>query len=91
MVACDSDPNKVILLDQNGRWLSTVKSVEMKFDIGQPITVTCMMYEGVIKPSKPQIKSWQLVQLKTVPVAEFNQMLDTLQSDAEAIKSMLSK
>jgi hypothetical protein len=89
VIACDSEPNKIIVLDATGKWLHTVKSVEVKFDIGHPVTITCQMYEGVLRPSRPETKSWRLAQLKTVTEADFQQMIDNLQTDPEAIRALL--
>lgn len=91
LIACDSQPNKVLVLDSTGKWLSAVKSVEIKFEIGQPVVITCTLYEGYLKPTKPQVKSWQLAQMKTVAPTEFQQMVDSVQSNPDAIKDMLKK
>jgi hypothetical protein len=90
-IVCDSQPGKMLVLDSSGKWLSSVKSVEMRLEPGQPALVTCVMYEGTLKPSKPQIKSWTLSQIKSVSAAEFQQMVDAVQSNPEAIKEMLKK
>lgn len=91
LVVNDSHPSNIIALDDNGKWISSVKAIEMKFEIGAPVLVSCTMYEGVIKPSKPLIKTMTLAQLKTVSALEFKTMIDNLQTDPEAVKTMLMK
>lgn len=91
LVSCESQPNKVIVLDSTGKWVSTVKSIEIKFDIGAPATLVCVCYEGNFKPTKPQVKSWNLVQIKTVGAAEFQQMVDAVQGNPDAFKDMLKR
>lgn len=90
IVTCDSQPSKTIVLDSDGKWISNVKSVEVKFDIGgSGGIITCVMYDGLIRPTKPTVKSWILGQMKTVPAAEFQQLIDNLQVDPEAVKAFL--
>lgn len=89
LIVCDAKPGQVIVLDQNGKWISSVKGVEIKFDVGKSPTITCVIYEGLFRPSNPQTKTWVLAQMKTVASSEFQKMVDSLQTDPEAIKSML--
>jgi hypothetical protein len=91
VIACDSAPTKVIILDQAGKWIPSIKQVEVKFEIGSPATIVCVMYEGAIRPTNPVTKTWGLAQLKTVPATNFQQMIDTLQTNPDAIREMLKK
>jgi len=91
VIVCDSQPSKMLVLDSTGKWMSTVKSVDVKVEIGQPATITCTLYEGYLKPTKPQVRTWQLAQMKTVTATEFQQMVDAIQSNPDAIKDMLKK
>jgi hypothetical protein len=89
LIVCDAQPARVILLDANGKWVPTVKSVEIKFDLGGVNTITCVLYEGPLKPTAPIIKTWVLSQMKSVTAVEFQKMIDSLQSSPEAIKTSL--
>jgi hypothetical protein len=91
VIACDSNPSQVIVLDAQGKWISGVRNVEIKFDIGQPASLQCQVYEGSLKPTKPLIRSWKLTQIKTVNSVEFQQMIDELQHNPDGIKSLLRK
>jgi hypothetical protein len=91
VIVCDSNPSRVIVLDSQGKWISGVRTVEIKFEITQPATLQCLVYEGSIKPTKPPIKTWKLAQLKSVPTAEFQKMIDELQENPDGIRSMLKK
>ncbi len=91
VIVCDAKPGQMIVLDGDGKWVPSVKGIEIKFDVGQSPTLTCTIYEGQFKPSRPQMKSWTISQMKTVSNAEFQRMVDSLQTDPEAIKSMLKE
>ena len=88
-VVCDGKPGQMIILDSNGKWVPNVKNIEIKAEIGNQAVITCTIYEGVLKPTRPNVKSWTLSQMKTVTNSEFQKLVDSLQSDPEAIKSML--
>ncbi len=91
-IICESQPDRVIVLDSTGKWLANVKIVDIKLNVGSPIapaaTMSCTMYEGQVKPSEPQVKTWRLIQLKTLSAHEFQQKIDSLQTDPNAIKTM---
>ncbi len=91
VIVCDSAPNKILVLAQDGKWMPSVRSIDIKVAIGEPATITCTMYEGSIKPTTPKVKVWQLSQMKTVPNADFQQMVDDLQTNPDAIRAMLKK
>jgi hypothetical protein len=67
----------------------SVKEIDIKFEVGKEASITCTIYEGVLKPSRPVTKTWTLAQMKTVSATEFQKMVDSLQTDPNAIKSLL--
>lgn len=92
VIVCDSNPEKWLVLDSDGKWIHAVRSIEVKLEIGKSTPrAICTMWSGPIRPTNPEIKTWDLSQLKTVSPTEFDQMVDSVQSDPEAIKKRLSK
>lgn len=91
VIVCDANPNQMIILDSNGKWLSSVRNVEFKIDINNSATITCIMWNGPIRPTNPKIETWQLSQLKSVAENDFKSIVDSLQKDPEAIHNMLMK
>ncbi len=91
VIACDAKPGQVLVLDTSGKWLSGVKEIDIKFEIGKEASITCTIYEGVLRPSRPITKTWILAQMKTVSSTEFQKMVDLLQKDPDAIKSLLKE
>lgn len=90
LIVCDSAPNKIIILDDTGRWIHRVKEAEIKIDGSSTSTVKCLMYEGAFRPSQPETKTWRLSQIKTVSDVDFQGMIDGLQTDPEAVKKKLT-
>jgi hypothetical protein len=88
LVICDSSPSKIIVLDDTGKWLHRVRDTEIKIDGSTPI-IKCTLYEGHYRPTSPEIKVWRLNQIKTVSETEFQNMINKLQSDPEAVKKIL--
>ena len=86
IIVCDAKPDQILLLNNNGVWLQTVRSVDIKFSIDIPPTVTCTMWSGPYRPTNPEVKIWGLSQIKSVNITEFQDMVDSLQSDPEAIR-----
>lgn len=90
LIVCDAQPNKVLVLDSNGKWIPNVKGIELKLDIGAgSVVVSCTIYDGIVKPSKPQIRIFTVTQMKTTNAVEFQQLIDDLQSNPDAIKNFL--
>jgi hypothetical protein len=87
VIVCDAKPSQWLVLDSTGKWVSGVRSVEVTLTIGSATpTVKGTLWSGPIKPKNPQVKTWKLVQLKSVTEAEFQEMLDSLQTDSDAIR-----
>ncbi len=91
VIVCDSAPGKVIVLDKDGKWISTTKAVDVRFIIGHEATISVVIYEGIVKPSKPEIRVWHLAQLKSVSALEFQKMVDNLQTDPTAIGATIKE
>lgn len=91
LIVCDSAPNRILILDDAGKWMHRVKETEIKIDSNQSSTVKCLMYEGAFRPSRPESKTWRLSQVRTVSDAEFQALVDNLQTDPEAVKKMFAK
>lgn len=89
VVICDSSPDRIIVLDELGKWVHRVKEAEIRIE-GQVSTIKCLMYEGTFRPSNPEIKVWKLIQIKSVPDAEFQSLIDGLQTDPDAVKKKFS-
>lgn len=86
LIICDTDPGKFIVLDDAGLWLPDVKSADVIINIGNPATIRCTMYAGLIKPTNPLVRSFMLVQIQSVPLTDFQKMIDGLQRDAAFVK-----
>lgn len=92
IIVCDAKPGQILVLDSTGTWLSTVRDAKIEFIIGENTPkVTCTMWSGPLKPTKPDVKSWDLAQLKSVTDAEFQKMVDSLQVDPEAIRRRVTE
>ena len=81
MIVCDESPDKYIVLDQDGKWLPTVKNAQIRFDLGKAPMMTCTMYSGIYVPTNPDVKMWRLAQMRSVSMAEFQRTIDSLQSN----------
>lgn len=85
IIFTDSNPDQLIVLDENGKWLPTVKSVTITMTLGTPATCSCTLWNGFFKPTNPAKKTWPLKQARSVPAAEFQTMIDKLQKDELAV------
>lgn len=91
VIVCDSKPEKLLVLDAAGKWIPSVQSIEVKLEIGRTTPkAICTLWSGPIKPTKPEVRTWDLAQLKSVSSSEFDQMVDQVQSDPEAIRKRLT-
>lgn len=86
LIVCDSDPSQILVLDSTGKWLPDVKEAEVVVKLGRPAQLKCILWAGNIKPSKPAILSWDLAQIQSASLEEFQGMVDGLQSDPTFIK-----
>lgn len=91
IIVCDAKPDQILLLNNSGVWLQTVRSVDIKFSIDIPPTVTCTMWAGPYRPTNPEVKVWGLSQIKSVNITEFQDMVDSLQTDPEAIRRRVAE
>jgi len=85
MIVCDAKPGQLLVLNEKGEWISTVKAVEINMEIGKKATVSCTMWSGQFKPTNPDSKTWELQQLRSVSAAQFQTYIDKLQVDPAAI------
>lgn len=90
ILMCDASPEKVIVLDTSGRWISKAREIEIKLGGGGMAAVKCVMYEGAYKPRNPLVKTWKLGQISTVSENRFQEMIDNLQNDPEAVKKLIN-
>ena len=81
MIFCENQPDKVILLDNTGKWIPDVKSVSISLEIGKPAKCIATIWKGFYKPSNPETKVWELKQAKSVDSDTFQQYIDKLQSN----------
>lgn len=91
VVLCDARPGQLLVINSEGKWLAGVRSVEIKSEVGKDATISCQMWDGPIRPSRPQVKTWTLAQVKTIPQTEFQRLVDSLQTDPDAIRSFLKQ
>lgn len=93
VVTDETNPGKIIVLDTNGKWLPTVREIRQETTLitGQNPTVVCVMYEGTYRPTQPSVKTWQLMQSKTVTSHEFQRLVDDLQTNPDALKSTIKR
>ncbi len=91
VVLCDARPGQLLVINSEGKWLTGVRSVEIKSEVGKDATISCQMWDGPIRPSRPQVKTWTLAQVKTIPQPEFQRLVDSLQTDPDAIRSFLKQ
>jgi len=90
IVVCDANPSQILILDEDGKWIDTIRSIELSFVMGQRPNVKCTMWSGPFKPTVPDVKVWNLAQLKSVSEDEFQQMVDSLQTDPEAVRRRIA-
>lgn len=91
LIVCDSDPTKIIVLDNSGKWMNNVKAANVSMKLGQPTSLECIMWDGPFKPSNPSCLTWELLQLQSMSAVEFQKMTDGLQSDPLFIKKIQDK
>lgn len=81
VIFADSSPDKIIVLDDSGKWMPNIKAINIEMAIGKKPTCSCTMWFGYYKPSSPIIKTWPLRQAKSIPPEEFQSTIDNLQMD----------
>ena len=90
VIVCDAEPGQMVVLDSNGVWLSSVRTVEITFTIGAANPkAKCTMWAGPIRPNNPVVENWNLAELKSVAAEEFQEMLDSLQTNPEAVRDRM--
>lgn len=89
LIICDTNPSKVIVLDDTGKWMHRVRETEIKID-GNTM-MKCTMYEGYYRPSSPEVKTWKLAQIKTVSETEFQTMINSLQISPDAVRKQMAQ
>ena len=89
LLVCDTAPSKIIVLDDNGKWLHRVKEAEIKID-GTTASIRCTLYEGHYRPTSPDIKIYRLSQVKSISESDFQTLINNLQDDPTAVKRFLS-
>ena len=90
VIVCDAEPGQMVVLDSNGVWLSSVRTVEITFTIGASNPkAKCTMWAGPIRPNNPVVENWNLAELKSVAAEEFQEMLDSLQTNPEAVRDRM--
>jgi hypothetical protein len=87
LVLCDAAPGQLIVLDSQGNWIPDVKSVSITIGIDNKSEMTTVAYVGVIKPTNPKTKTYELVQVKSVSKQQFTGIIDGLQSDPAYVKN----
>lgn len=92
VIVCDAKPSQWLVLDSTGKWIPSVRAVDVTLTIGDNAPkATCTMWSGPIRPKNPIVKNWTLAQLKSVTEEEFSEMLDSLQDDPEAIRRRIAE
>ena len=81
-----TSPNKIIVLDDDGKWIPQIKSVNIKMAIGEAPVCVCTMWNGFFKPSKPAVAEYPMKQARSVTEKEFQTMIDELQANPFAIR-----
>jgi hypothetical protein len=88
-IICDAEPSKFIILDQDGQWVPDVHSAVFTFEPNKTAEITCTIWVGPYKPTKPTEKTWKLEQMMTVPKDQFSKYVDELQADPKAVAKTL--
>jgi len=89
-IICDSEPSKFIILNQDGQWIPDVQSAIFAFESNKTAEITCIIWVGPYKPTKPTTKTWSLDQIMTVSKDVFDKYVDDLQKDPGAVAKSLA-
>lgn len=86
LIVCNNNPQKFIVLDNDGNWTPDVREAVIKLKIADDASMECVSFVGLIEPSNPKRVSWHLLEMKSVSDEEFQQMIDGLQADRGFLK-----
>lgn len=76
-----TDPSKVLVYDEQGKWLAGIREVKIDLTIGEGITAKCTSWKGVMRPKSPKVKTYPVKEVRSVSATEFEEKLDELQSE----------
>ncbi len=82
VIVNSDDMSKILVVSVDGRWVHEARAVTIDTTIGsnKPAKIRCTMYKGLFKPTKPEVKTWELKELMTASNADFQRILDGLQA-----------
>lgn len=77
LAVCEGDLRKIVVLDEEGRMMSDVRSIHLfSSRTGEPPVVVCKTYSSWFEPTVPKVKQWPLLSLRIVSLVEFQQLVD---------------
>lgn len=76
------DMSRILVVSSDGRWVHEARAIIIDSTIGspKPAKIKCTMYKGLFKPTKPEVKTWELKELMTITSSDFQKILDGLQA-----------
>jgi hypothetical protein len=87
LVMCDAVPSQLIVINSNGEWIPHVKSVIINININGVTELIAKSYKGVIEPSNPETKTYELAQIKSISQQQFTAIIDGLQQDTSYVRN----
>lgn len=81
VVVNQDEPSQMLVVTSDGTWVSDAREVKItaKLGTGENPIVECTIYKGVLKPSKPTIRTWKLNGFIVAKDQEFQRILDGIQ------------
>jgi hypothetical protein len=80
LVINKANPNHIIVVTSDGRWLADVKEVQIVIRVGHDTRpqAICSLYKGPFKPTKPVTYSWAIKEIMMISPDEFQAVIDGL-------------
>ncbi len=78
VVFCQTDTRKCLVFDEKGKWMRSVRLLQIAMRYPDKAYVALKMYDGIYEPSNPRVEKRFVDNIKSVTVAEFQKMIDDL-------------
>lgn len=79
MLVNESTPNQVIVYDESGEWLSSIREIKLTIDLlGTGIQAQCVSWKGVLRPSSPKEFKTKVREIKSITAEDFEARLSKL-------------
>jgi len=74
---CTDNLAKVLIHRNDGKLVANARSLTIKMDrVGEPPYATCQIYDGLFPPTKPDVLSWRIAEIRFVTPADFQKLID---------------